>query len=805
MDLAINKIVDIVLAFNKETSYDRLLDVVLTELMEFTNSEAGTLYTLEGDALHFRISKNHALNISSSLGDAFDLPPIVLNPDNIENISAYAAINNETILIDDVYNCDRFNFSGPQKFDKITGYRTCSMLVFPLRAQFDEQEKLVGVIQLINAMDMETGKITAFKGIYDPPQFFPALSGIAAIALANLRHRHELKKAMEDMRRVEIAEEANRAKSQFLAQISHEIRTPLNSILGITEIQLGQAKSSEETTEAFLRIHNSSNLLLELINNLLDLSKVEADKMEIIARPYAVSNLIIDVVHMNLVHTVNKQLDFSVKVDSKLPLILMGSMLRIKQVLNNVLSNAFKYTDFGSVELSFICGPELGEPCDIEGINLTISVKDTGKGMTAGQVRQLFGEEYIRFNEREHIQGTGLGMSITHKLVTLMGGVIAVESAPDEGTCVTVQIPQKVEGEGVIGEDAAKSLQNYESTQSSQKWVAGFAHEPMPYGRIMVVDDQESNLYVAKGLFSPYKLTVETAVSGLAAIEKVAAGEVYDVIFMDHMMPDMDGVEAVKILRKMGYEHPIVALTANAIIGQDEMFMQNGFSDFISKPVDTRILDACLNHFVRKKQPPKIIKSAKLTSEPSRDAPKHHDVPVEHFLRDADKVVVTLDAFVQQQSFDAEALRSYILSVHSMKNLLASLGESELANRANALENAGRNADIEAIKADAPALLACFCDFVEMLKVEAAEELKEVEGDDGAPEDLEYLRMQLSSIQAACEDYDKMGAESAMDALMQKPRSKQTKLFLREVSLLLLRGDYEDAAALANQTVKALL
>ena len=792
----IEKIVDVVLAFNKATSYNTLLDVVLSEMMDITHSEAGTLYTLEDNTLHFRITKNSALNASVSTEAAFDLPPIVLNPDSIENISAYAAINNEIISVKDVYNCGKFNFSGPKYYDKLTGYRTCSMLVIPLTAYFDEREKTVGVIQLINAVDAETGRIVPFRDIYDPPQFIPALSSIAAIALANLNHRNELKRAMEEMRRVEIAEEKSRAKSRFLAKMSHEIRTPLNAILGITEIQLRQAALSEETSEAFLRIHSSSNLLLELINNLLDLSKAEADKMEIIAMPYAVTSLIVDIVQMNLVHTVNKQLSFVVKVDPSLPLKLIGSTLRIKQIVNNILSNAFKYTDFGTIELSFICNPAWGAEGKADDINLTITVIDTGRGMSDEQVSQLFEGEYIRFNEDEYVQGTGLGMAITHKLLMMMRGEVAVESTPGVGSCVTVHIPQEVESGGIIGKDLAESLQNYKDMKLSVKRAAGVVHEPMPYGRILVVDDQESNLYVAKGLFLPYKLTVETVESGQEAIDKVAAGNVYDIIFMDHMMPVMDGIEAVKILRNMGYEHPIVALTANAIVGQDEIFMQSGFSSFISKPVDTRLLDACLNRLIREKQPQEVIEAARLADEPYQDAPQQPGVPVEHFLRDASKATATLEAFMQQPSLEAEALKSYTIGIHSMKNLLRTLGERESANIANALEQAGRNAEIETIKAETPPLLAHFRKLAEAMERNATED---PEDDDGAPEDLDFLHTQLKAIQAACEVYNKMDAEAAMDALKQKPCSKQTKHFLREISLLMLRGDFEDAAKLAGQ------
>ena len=803
-DCDLEKVLDVVLEFNKETNYDDLLDTVLSEMMKFTCSDGGRLFTVQDDELHLRVIKNSALDDSLPLEDTFGWAPIAIDSDNIEDACVYAIVNDEVVVIGDVNKERRFDVFCPKMHDMDTGHTANSLVVFPLTAPGSSDHGKTGVVQLFSAAAMDADATARHLELCSSSQA-EFLSKMAAIAMITLKRSHESEIAIREMHMVTdihlvaVAEEKNRAKSRFLAKMSHEIRTPLNSILGITEIQLRQMRRHSKTTvEAFRRIYNSTTLLLELINNLLDLSKAESDKIEVSARPYALGHLISDVVQLNTVHTINKQLAFKLEVDSNLPATLVGDSLRLKQILNNILSNAFKYTDEGAVELSISCKPVLALQEGVGSTCLFISVKDTGKGMSKTQLKRLFTEEYVRFDEDDYTQGTGLGMAITHKLISAMGGSIEVRSKPKEGTCFELQIPQEIEGEKIIGEAFARKLEKFEELTLDTKKMPWFIYEPMPYGRVLIVDDQESNLYVAKGLCLPYQLNVETAESGQEVIDKIADGTVYDVIFMDHMMPGMDGIETTKKLRKMGYGHPIVALTANAVIGMEEVFLKNGFSDFISKPVDTRLLDSCLNRFVRDKQPQEVIDAAYDGYEPNQYVGKRDDVPIKHFLRDADKCLTAVDAFMKTQSFEPDALKSYILGVHSMKNLLRSIDKERLANDAGALEKAARNGEIEAIKSKTPSLLTSFHNIVNTLKSSAAEE--DDEQDDEGVEDLGFLKVQLKEIQKACGNYNKMAAEGAMGALQERPCSKQTKQFLSDLSLYLLRGDYEEAAELAKQT-----
>ncbi|MCL2120058.1 MAG: ATP-binding protein, partial [Planctomycetaceae bacterium] len=384
------------------------------------------------------------------------------------------------------------------------------------------------------------------------------------------------------------AESASQAKTEFLSSMSHEIRTPMNAILGITEIQLQNESLAPEMREALGKIYNAGDLLLSIINDILDLSKIEAGKLELMPSEYSLASLVNDVVILNMMQIGSKNIKFKLTVDENTPSTLFGDELRIKQILNNLLSNAIKYTEKGTVKLSVFT-----ETKNEAEVVLVFQVIDTGLGMTEEQVHQLF-DKFTRFHVETNraTEGIGLGMNITQNLVRLMNGEIFVKSQINKGTEFTIRLPQKKTGTKVLGEKLAKNLQDFRVSDRKQVKMAQIVFEPMPDAHVLVVDDVESNLYVAKGLLAPYGLLVDTVASGYAAIDKIKEGNEYDVIFMDHMMPKMDGLETTKIIRGLGYERPIVALTANAVSGQSEIFLANGFDGFVPKPIDVRLLNA---------------------------------------------------------------------------------------------------------------------------------------------------------------------------------------------------------------------
>ena len=390
------------------------------------------------------------------------------------------------------------------------------------------------------------------------------------------------------------AEESNRAKSRFLARMSHEIRTPITAVMGISEVQLRGQIMPPHTEEAFSKIYDSSKILLNIVNDILDFSKIESGKMSLLEKEYDVASLAGDISQLHLVYLDNKNITFQMLVDENLPAKLVGDSLRIRQIINNLLTNAFKYTESGTVILSL----------HYDYGNLIISVKDTGMGMTAQQIKEVQGlnSEYVRLHEKEKpfVSGTGLGLPIVYSMVQIMNAEFDLQSEVSKGTNVTVKIPQKTVDSEILGSELATKLQNFESGTWSSAKVFEFVPEQMPYGSVLVVDDVDTNLYVAEAMLEAFGLNIEMVESGQAAIDKIVQGNVYDVIFLDHMMPGMDGIEVVKKLRNMGYNHPIVALTANAIKGQAEMFMNNGFSGFMSKPIDIKILNSYLVRFVKK-------------------------------------------------------------------------------------------------------------------------------------------------------------------------------------------------------------
>jgi len=389
--------------------------------------------------------------------------------------------------------------------------------------------------------------------------------------------------------------------------MSHEIRTPMNVILSIIEMQL-EKDLPNDTLEALDKVQNSGYLLLNIINDILDISKIESGKMELTLVKYDVASLINDTVQLNLMRFANKPIQFVLTVDEHIPAKLFGDDLRIKQILNNLLSNAFKYTDSGQVSLSISLGAAPGN-------NLTIifNISDTGRGMSKDQVARLF-DDYSRFNmeANRQIEGTGLGLSITKNFIDIMNGKLEVESEPDKGTTFTLRLPQGYVSPAVLGKDVARDLQLLKlDNKIKQKKLPQFHREYMPYGKILVVDDMEPNLYVAKGLFAPYGLSIDTALSGKEAIDKIKDGREFDIIFMDHFMPEMDGIEATKIIRGLGYKKPIIALTANALVGQEEIFLAKGFNGFLSKPIDTRQINSTLNRLIRDKYPTETIDAAR--------------------------------------------------------------------------------------------------------------------------------------------------------------------------------------------------
>jgi len=536
------------------------------------------------------------------------------------------------------------------------------------------------------------------------------------------------KEYQEKLQNIALQEqEANQLKSRFLATMSHEIRTPLNVILGIMEIELQKDDNPPDTQEALEQIYESGSLLLNIINDILDFSKITEGKMEIVPFRYDIPSLINDTSQMNYMRYDSKPIEFIVSVDPNTPLELIGDGLRVKQVLNNLLSNAFKYTKEGEVELSVYSEPADGSEASDENVIIVFKIRDTGQGLSQEHVSRLF-EDYMRFNRdlNRSITGTGLGLSITKRLLNLMKGEITVESQLNKGSVFTVRLPQRRYSDAVCGTDVIEKLRDFRFNSDAIAKKTKIIREYMPYGHVMIVDDVKSNLFVARGLLTPYGLQIDAIDNGTDAVEKIRNGNVYDIIFMDHMMPIMDGVEAVKLIRGMGYDKPIVALTANAIAGQAQMFLENGFDAFISKPIDSRKLNAILKDFIRDKHPPEVVEAARQEQlqrnvkggEGSEGKKKGLSELEEIFLIDAGHAVNILEELhAKINDLDEKDTELYRITVHGSRSALNNIGETKLSETAHKLEQAAKEKNLAVLSKRTPAFIKALKTIIDKLTV----------------------------------------------------------------------------------------
>ena len=385
------------------------------------------------------------------------------------------------------------------------------------------------------------------------------------------------------------ADKANEAKSAFLANMSHEIRTPINAVMGMNEMILRE--SEEPTTLEYAKnIQNASKTLLVLINDILDFSKIESGMMEVVEESYSLKTLLNALMTECSMRAEDKGLNLTFVVPEDTPSALLGDEVRVRQVLLNILTNAIKYTMKGSVKMTVTY-----EKTGKDMVQLSFAVKDTGIGIKEENIGRLFGK-FDRINEEQvhTIEGTGLGLSIVDKLVTLMNGTVTVESEYGKGSTFTVCLQQKIVGKETVG-----SL--YEQTKKQEKRRRGVPLFVAPDAKILAVDDNKVNLTVIRGLLRKTRVQITCAASGRECMELVAK-ERYDVILLDHMMPVMDGIETLEELKKMpdnkSRDAVVIVLTANAMAGVREMYLEKGFDDYLSKPIDGSALEQLLMKYL---------------------------------------------------------------------------------------------------------------------------------------------------------------------------------------------------------------
>ena len=503
--------------------------------------------------------------------------------------------------------------------------------------------------------------------------------------------------------------------------MSHEIRTPINAIMGMDEMIRREATSTQ-IREYAENIRTASASLLSLINDILDFSKIEAGKMEIIPVEYEISSVLNDLVNMIKTRAEKKGLSLHVEASPELPSILYGDEIRIKQVATNILTNAVKYTEKGGVTLSVSF-----EKTDGQNIRLRFSVKDTGIGIKPEDIEKLFNAfERIEEKRNRTIEGTGLGMNITKRLLELMGSRLEVESVYGEGSIFSFVVEQGVVDWAPIGDFETA----FRRTIAHQELY----HESFtaPEAKVLVVDDTKMNITVMKGLLKATKVQIDEAGSGMDALA-LAAEKKYDVIFLDHRMPDMDGVETLSAMRtqtdgKNGGT-PVVCLTANAISGAREWYLEQGFTDYLTKPVQGEQLEAALIKYL----PPELVTLS--GADASQNEPRREDALPEWLLSSEEigklfnvrmgtqycgseeDYLEALRMFRESADENAGEIRKYLeekdwenytTKVHALKSSARIVGAQELSDRAKRLEDAGNRRDTEEIEKDTPELLSLY-------------------------------------------------------------------------------------------------
>lgn len=600
---------------------------------------------------------------------------------------------------------------------------------------------------------------------------------------------------------------ASEAKGRFLANMSHEIRTPINAVLGMDAMILRECRDAA-IREYALDIQNAGQSLLALINDILDLSKIESGKLEILPEEYDISSLLHDIVNMITMKAKDKGLTVELSVDESLPSRFWGDDIRLRQVLVNIMNNAVKYTEKGSVTLT-VTGADMENvnslnhgasdnqtPSDGSVYALTFQVRDTGIGIRQEDLVKLF-QEFQRIEEERNrnIEGTGLGMSITTQLLELMGSKLEVESVYGEGSTFSFTLEQKIidaEPIGNLGERIKKRATEY-------SYQAAFT---APQAQVLVVDDNSVNRKVFTGLLKETKVMVDEAAGGIECI-RMAGEKQYDVIFLDHMMPDLNGIETLHRLREMkdcpNHAVPVIALTANAVSGAREMYLKEGFDSFLSKPIIPNKLEKMLMQFL----PEDKITYEERTGDSlmgmngneraglrqTEDSSQMDDLPqldgidweyallhlkdidilkdtVENFYFAMDQEADALIQFFQmlqeeQGEQQRKAMEQFEVKVHSMKSAAAMIGAVSLSGVARMLEYAAKGGETEVILAVTPVFLGEWRKMKEILKpcVQIAKEETEA---DKPMADFSVLQGQIQQIGDAMQDMDIDTADEVM-------------------------------------------
>lgn len=591
-------------------------------------------------------------------------------------------------------------------------------------------------------------------------------------------------------------EDANRAKTNFVSNMSHEIRTPMNSIVGITEILL-RSRHSPKEQEYLLNIQSSGRVLLTIINDVLDCSKMEAGKMQLFDEPYDTCSLFHDL-RISMENRIGHSgLELIYDIDQDIPCKLKGDMGRIRQVIINLVNNAIKYTEKGSVRFSVHVRQK-----NTDKVMLYYEVADTGIGIRKEDQKILFDAfQRVEMDRNRYVEGTGLGLTISQNLVNMMGGVIEVESEYGKGSKFYFTIEQ------TIVDPTPMSAVNYEQQKSGVIEKEAESLFIAPGAHILLVDDNDLNLVVAKDLLKPLQMQIDTAENGMQAVAMVQQNQ-YDLVLMDHMMPVMDGIVATGKIRELPDERykklPIIALTANAMVDARKEFLNAGMNGFVAKPIDfTRICNQLrlwlpkeLVQEVSGEEARKLLMNDISDSEIQPKNPQTEFSFEEGVKRCGSKAALMKTIRIFYRTIDSKAnkieqclkeglISDYVIEVHALKSSALLIGAVPLSEAAKELESYGKQGKTEALEEKTPDVLAMYRDFKNILKPYAdKEEAAKQEASDG-----EWIQA-LQQIHQCIEQFDLDGVDRIMEKLEEyqipeciRESMDQLRVYVADVSM----------------------
>ena len=636
--------------------------------------------------------------------------------------------------------------------------------------------------------------------------------------LIMLLRRQEKTQAMVEQKARE-AEAAAQAKEDFLANMSHEIRTPMNAIVGMVELALSNDNLPDQEREYLHNIRVAGEELISIIDNVLDVTKMHSGVLDITEEEYQMTSLVHDVVNTIQVLLGEKQVTLLVDVNPNIPSRLRGDDIRIKQVMMNLLSNAAKYTEKGTIHLEVDFTPVGDQNKEIE---LKVSVTDTGIGIAQDQLKDLFTKFKQADSSRNRAKGgSGLGLVISKRLVDMMRGSILAKSVLGKGSEFSFTVIQGVVDTRPCIETDPQTILQPSFTQDNRAAArmnqrnkeSRYTTFTAPDARILLVDDNKVNLKVAEGLLRPYKMHIEMADSGRLAIEMIQDRE-YDLVFMDHMMPQMDGVETTTIIRGMGEDRfrtmPIIALSANAVRGARELFLEAGMNDFVPKPIEMRVMDRALRKWL---PDDKVVSNRNVEDETYKEevvsgstenSPTWKmegiDVAVgmkysgddENLYREVlSDYMDTIEekADIIEKAVEEGDLETYTIEVHSLKSISKSIGALELSELAKDLEANGKNSEWGPIIARTPALINMYRNLYDVIlpyhtKAEQEEEPKK-------PVDHEKLMELLEQLLDSVNTYDSIRGEEIVEELSKYDFEDDWDHYMTEVADAMNHFDYD--------------